>query len=142
MDVVRFVRHAANALTTDVVDIYVNDIQLAKLIEPVEKQFADTEALAGRYTGLPRFQFRSSLSYHFLGFAGSDPYEPRHKTVLLVCYCGEPGCGRLMACVDVVSDTVTWSDFEQPDRQDRRYGDLRFTFDRGQYYAALGAIER
>ncbi|WP_241826922.1 hypothetical protein [Streptomyces graminilatus] len=76
---------------------------------------------------------------HFLG----DP-SPRFTdscagaTPLLGCVCGDWACWPLLALVTATSETVTWSSFRQPHRE--QWGELDmgpYVFDRTAYEAAL-----
>lgn len=59
---------------------------------------------------------------------------------------GDVGCWPLMACIEMTSDSVTWSDFEQPHRRERwSYKAAKpLVFDRAQYAnaVAVAAAER
>jgi len=97
-------------------------------------------AIAGSYSGYATTQLTGSISSHFLGSDDSHlDCGPVHKTALLDCECGCPGCWTLMARVVTTPETVTWTEFEQVHR-DWDYGGLVLTFDRRQYERALAAI--
>lgn len=55
---------------------------------------------------------------------------------LLICDCGDAGCGALVMRLDVQDEVVVWSGFRRPQREwALDLGPLRF--DRGAYIAAL-----
>ncbi|HKH23013.1 MAG TPA: hypothetical protein VKA88_05280 [Solirubrobacterales bacterium] len=122
--------------------IEVNGTELPELVREVELPAAreeGDEALAGGYVGLVPGYVRVDLASQFLGGGGARLYEDAdERTQLLGCGCGEVGCSPLLARITVTDDTVTWQDFEQPQREDWDYSDLGpFTFDRAQYERAL-----
>ncbi|EYR63380.1 hypothetical protein N866_01090 [Actinotalea ferrariae CF5-4] len=98
---------------------------------------------AGGYAGLvlEHFDFGDLAAY----LVGRDPRQwPRPGRLwLLACDCGEVGCWPLEASVTADADDVTWSDFRQPHRPERRYdGFGPFTFSRGEYAAAVAEALR
>jgi hypothetical protein len=144
MDEVHFARRATDE-NGEVVEIEVNGRPLAEVVGEVERPFAEAEghpSIAGSYLGLVRWQLAGTPSEHFMGTPDSHLHcGPKHKTVLLGCVCGEPGCWPLMARIEVEPTTVAWGDFEQPHRADRwSHGELRFEFERRSYESALAAL--
>ena len=141
MDSVTFRRRHLAEYPGEVIGIAVNGTDLVRIIGEIEGPFASVEGepqIAGSYMGLGLEQLDHGPRKHFLGsFSGPD-----EKTVLLHCECGEPECWPLMARIETTDDTVTWSDFEQPHRDEWRYDELRFVFNRDQYEAALAEIRR
>jgi len=124
------------------IKIEVNGTELPDLVREAELPAARAEGdeeLAGGYVGLVPGYVRVDLASQFLGGAGTPLYEgPAEKTQLLGCGCGEVGCSPLMARVTLSEDTVTWDEFEQPQREDWDYSSLGpFKFDRAQYERAL-----
>lgn len=122
--------------------ISVNGTELPELVRHAELPFARAEGnaeLAGTYVGLVPGYIRMDLAGQFLGGSGAWLYsEGDGKTALLSCDCGEVGCSPLLARVTVSDDTVTWDEFEQPERPDWDYSGFGpFTFDRTQYERAL-----
>lgn len=119
--------------------IRVDGVPLREIIEETEARFPDAGDVAGDYAGIVDWQLTSAD--HFLGGPGSDlGCGAPTKTVLLGCSCGETGCWPLMARVEADERLVRWSGFEQPFRPEWDYGALAFTFDRGQYEAALRSV--
>jgi hypothetical protein len=94
------------------------------------------------YGGLIPANFRfGPLSRHFLAADGAFVNE-NGKVPLLGCECGEWGCWPLLASITVTGDEVAWSEFEQPYRQERNYGEFGpFRFERSQYDEALRRLE-
>ena len=120
---------------TQTVRLFVNGRDLIELARDFEAPFASE--LAGAYGLLPAADVLPPAR-HFLGepdrmYAGGD-----HRTMLLGCDCGEPGCWPLEARIAVTADTITWLDFSQPLRPEWSYRNFGpFVFDRGQYEGAL-----
>jgi hypothetical protein len=122
--------------------IEVNGTELPDLVRDVELPAARLEGdqeLAGNYVGLVPGYVSMDLAGQFLGGGGARLYEDDEgKVQLLGCGCGEVGCSPLLARVTVTDDTVTWDEFEQPQRPDWDYQALGpFTFERAQYERAL-----
>jgi hypothetical protein len=117
---------------------YLNGRSLIDLAREVEMPFAEAEGhadIAGSYLGLDGVGWPSR---HFLG---RPEFTMRDGgTVLLGCTCGIWGCWPLIADVEVGDDTVVWSGFEQPYRDDWDHSALgSFRFDRYGYETALRA---
>jgi hypothetical protein len=125
--------------------IEVNGRPLAELVGEVERPFAEREGspdIAGNYAGLAS-RLLDSVDDHYHGAPGSDLVcGPRDHTVLLGCECGEPGCWPLMARIEVGPETVSYSDFTQPHRDERWSYDAMpvLTFEREQYEEALAGL--
>jgi hypothetical protein len=122
--------------------IEVNGTEFPELVRDVELPAARLEGdaeLAGNYVGLVPGYVRMDLAGQFLGGGGARLYEDdEDKVQLLGCGCGEVGCSPLLARITVSDDTVTWDEFEQPQRPDWDYQALGpFTFERAQYERAL-----
>ena len=118
---------------------------MAEWIRDPELPFARAEGFpgtAGTYAGLDRVELPDDLVAHFLGGDGSHLHSgPQDKTVLLGCECGEVGCWPLMARIETTSESVRWTDFEQPHRRGRwsYEGANPLVFDRTQYEHAIEA---
>jgi hypothetical protein len=102
---------------------------------------ADRESFVRtQHQGLPLDELADPVR-HFLGeptpqFAGASA----HATPVLGCSCGIWACWPLVAVITVAPDTVTWSGFRQPHREE--WGDLPmgpYVFDRSSYEAALAS---
>jgi hypothetical protein len=122
--------------------IEVNGTELPDLVRDAELPAARLEGdaeLAGNYVGLVPGYVSMDLAGQFLGGGGARLYEDDEgKVQLLGCGCGEVGCSPLLARITVTDDTVTWDEFEQPQRPDWDYQALGpFTFERTQYERAL-----
>ncbi|HWI51287.1 MAG TPA: hypothetical protein VNT01_04020 [Symbiobacteriaceae bacterium] len=118
----------------DFVNVIVNGRNMVDIIKEVELPFAGD--LAGDYHQLTPAYFLQELK------RGSPVW-------ILGCPCGEPGCWPLQVSVGVTDSTVVWSRFEQPYRSSREpgneywdYGNLGFTFDRGEYEAEVRKLEQ
>jgi hypothetical protein len=127
------------------IKIQVNGADLPELVKEAELPSARAEGqeeLAGTYVGLVPGYIRMDLAGQFLGGSGAWLYPGAEgKTALLSCDCGEIGCSPLLARVTVGEDTVTWDEFEQPERPDWEYDDFGpFTFARSEYEQALLAM--
>lgn len=127
--------------TWESVVFHVNGRDLVELAREVEAPFAQREGhpdIAGGYMGIsPAEALHPSL--HLLG--EPDPalsYAAARLTLLVCDGCGEAGCWPLNVRIEIGSDVVRWTGFEQPHRPDWDLGALGpFTFDRRQYEAAL-----
>jgi hypothetical protein len=116
-----------------------------------ERPYAEREGapeIAGEYTGLRADRSTCPPAHHFLGNPSWDIYRYGEKIQVLVCECGEPGCGPLVCRIEVGDDRVVWSDFEQPHRsapKSKRVWNYEgfgpFVFERAQYEAALEALK-
>ena len=127
------------------VKIDVNGTSLPELVREIELPYTRAEGqeeLAGTYVGLVPGYIRMDLAGQFLGGSGAWLYpHGEGKTALLSCDCGEVGCSPLLARITLDDDTVTWDEFEQPERPEWDYAALGpFTFNRRQYEAALFAV--
>lgn len=98
--------------------------------------------MAGGYIGL-ELRYVAAPSRHLLG-EPVGPYGYTEKVTLLQCVCGEAGCWSLLARITLTTETLTWSDFEQPHRgPDSGAGHWRYdamrplVFARSQYEAEL-----
>jgi hypothetical protein len=127
-----------------VVDPIVDGRSLLERVREVELPLAVAEgrpSLAGDYAPIPLLDVLRDLA----AWTGTGPsWFTREKAMLLQCTCGEAGCWPLLARVEVGSDVVRWSDFEQPHRREERPwrhdGLGPFTFDRGAYDRAIGRL--
>jgi hypothetical protein len=73
---------------------------------------------AGGYAGIAGSQCRfGDLAAHYLGTSPTA----QGRVMLLGCDCGEVACWPLVARVAVDDDSVTWSEFGQPYREDWDY---------------------
>ncbi|MEZ4437156.1 MAG: hypothetical protein R3F65_32580 [bacterium] len=93
---------------------------------------------AARYGHPTVAMLRGGLAAALLGRGASDPGVELEagEVVLLVCDCGEAGCGAVVTRVDLLDGVVVWSGFRQPQRGwALDVGPLRF--DRAAYAAAL-----
>ena len=128
----------------ELVEILVNEVSLKDIAREVETRFAEQEGkpcLAGSYIGLPP-EVVFLPSRHLL-----DEPDPRetfaNKPALLGCVGGYVGCWPLVARISMDEDTVTWSDFENPQRGPHSWFEWKhddigpFTFDRKQYESEL-----
>lgn len=115
--------------------------ELTDRIHAFEKE-AGFETRDVSYGGLIPSNFRfGPMSRHFLAMDGAFVNKDR-KVPLLGCDCGEWGCWPLLVLITVDGDRVTWSQFEQPYRQERDYSAFGpFEFERRQYEEALAALE-
>ncbi|MET9490374.1 hypothetical protein [Nocardia sp. NPDC006630] len=93
----------------------------------------------GWYAGLAlRFgRFERPMAH----FHGSAPHTEEHKTPVLVCTCGELGCGGLLTRISLTGNLVVWDRFSLPYPTDRDYSAFDpFLFDRGHYDKAVRAL--
>lgn len=118
-----------------ILDPTINGQSLIEMVRQVELPFMPRRPdLAGDYSGIPA---RLALlpSRHLLG--GSP-----EKSIILVCTCGEPGCGALFANIEVTEGEVVWSKFSgirrpAPGRSGWHDALGPFRFDKQQYLEAL-----
>lgn len=89
---------------------------------------------SGAYSGLiPRYFKFGNLRRYFLGHEDQQWPSPDHLW-LLGCHCDEVGCWPLEARVIALHDTVTWTEFRQPNKPQWDYtGFGPFVFERTQY---------
>jgi hypothetical protein len=93
---------------------------------------------SGGYAGLVPAHFNfGDLALYYLG-AKQQPWPKAGRAWLLGCDCGEVGCWPLEAAISRVDGAVVWSDFMQPHRPERDYGEFGpFEFEHQQYQAAV-----
>jgi hypothetical protein len=107
----------------DLVDV-VREIELPQATADGQPQ------IAGTYRGLAAWQWEG-----FPDVSGDG------HAALLGCECGEVGCWPLEARISRQGDTVVWSDFRQPYRENWDFSALGpFVFPAARYDAALAAI--
>jgi hypothetical protein len=105
-------------------------IELAREAEAASAEADDQPELAGGYRGLRPAWWRKLPEQDGDG-----------RAVVLGCECGQPGCWPLRTRITIASDSVTWSDFQQPHRRHWRHDALGpFIFSRDAYEAAVSAI--
>ncbi len=147
MDTIRFAVEYSPEYKLYSVAIYINSRNLLEFVREVELPFAAQEGhpeMAGGYVGLPPENVLFP-SEHFLGQPIRWQQDTQTgKIAVMQCSCGTSGCWPLMARVEVETDVVTWSDFEQPHRMPNwgprhwQYdGCGPFHFERKQYEQAL-----
>ena len=127
------------------VNIRVDDKPLAELMKAYELPMATKEGhpkLAGAYDAIKTGS--SSLEQYYLGKTKADWGIDQNKTLLLGCACGVAGCWPLLCKICVSDDTVTWSEFEQPHRdEDWDYSSFDgFVFEKQQYMDAIAAMKK
>lgn len=125
------------------VNIQVDGEPLAKWMKTYELPMATSEGhpgLAGACDAIKNGS--SSLEQYYLGKTKANWGTGQDKTLLLGCVCGVAGCWPLLCKITVEGDTVTWSEFEQPHRdEDWDYsGFAGFVFQKQQYLDAIAAI--
>jgi hypothetical protein len=147
MDTIRFHIEYSPKYKLHSVAIYINSRNLLDYVREVELPFATQEGhpeMAGGYVGLSPAEVLFP-SEHFLGqpLRGQEDTETG-KIAVMQCCCGISGCWSLMARVEVGTEIVTWSDFEQPHRMPDwgpchwKYDGLGpFMFERKQYEQAF-----
>ncbi|WP_197492969.1 hypothetical protein [Woeseia oceani] len=125
------------------VNILIDDKPLAEILRAYELPMATKEghpALAGDYHAI---EVMASLEDYYLGKAEADWGDEENKTQLLGCSCGIAGCWPLLCKINVQGDTVVWSEFEQPHRDEdwdySAFGVLEF--DKQQYLEAVQAMQ-
>lgn len=117
------------------VRLFVNGRDLVALVADFERPFAGD--LAGAYGLLPAADVLPPAR-HFLGEPDRLYVAEGGRTMLLACECAEPGCWPLAARIVATTDSVTWTDFQQPHRSEWSYAGFGpFVFERAQYEAAL-----
>ncbi len=126
------------------VNIHVDGKPLADVMQAYELPMATKEGhpgLAGAYYAITTAS--SSLGQYYLGKDNADRGLDQNKTALLVCICGIEGCWSLLCKIRVLGNTVTWTDFEQPHRDEEwDYSNFEgFVFDRQQYLDAIEAMK-
>jgi hypothetical protein len=107
--------------------VVIDGVDLVERVRAVERPFAQAEGhsdLAGGYDGL------GPAYWHDL----PERYDRDDRVAVLGCVCGEAGCWPLRVRIRTESETVTWSDFEQPHRPGWSYAALGpFVFARDGY---------
>jgi hypothetical protein len=124
------------------IQVLIDGTSLIDLAHRVEEPFAKREGhpkLAGAYAWLPRKSAAAAL--------GLRAQSPDEKVAVLECACGVPGCWPLLAKISGDENTVVWSEFEQPHRNEEavaghwKYEALGpFSFDRELYEEGLRTI--
>ncbi|MFJ7154135.1 hypothetical protein ACIQUQ_04280 [Streptomyces sp. NPDC101118] len=140
--------------TLEVWGIRVDGVDLRELVARATGPFWEPELLEGEPERNPEERARFVLGQHrglaqedvprpFEHFTGRPSEEFREigggRSVLLGCPCGVWECWPLCAHIEVAADTVTWSGFLQPYRQEE-WGELPlgpYVFDRARYEASL-----
>jgi hypothetical protein len=119
----------------------VDGVSFAELAKKHEEQKGYDPA--GGYGGLSTDYWNfGGFKNYFLGNGRSPVSQNGNPIAVLVCECGETGCWPLKTTVSLTADTVTWSEFSQPHRDERDYSAFGpFQFDRVQYEAALNRLE-
>jgi len=131
----------------EVVDIYINGINLIDLLRSVEGIYAQQEgqsSLAGAYEGLPPL-LTLPPNRHFWGEAQHRDYQYGAQRVSLLeyRYSGVPGDWTFVADIEVGANAVVWRGFEQVKRPDWSYAALgNFEFDLNAYRDALHQASR
>ncbi len=126
------------------VNILVDDKPLADWMKAYELPMALEEGhprIAGAYDAISTGT--SVLEPYYLGREQADWGENRNKTLLLGCTCGVAACWPLLCKISVRDDTVAWSEFEQPHRDEEwHYSNFAgFVFDRRQYLDAIETMK-
>jgi len=126
------------------VNILVDGKPLADFMQVYESPMATKEGhpgLAGAYHAITTAS--SSLEQYYLGRINADRGLDQSKTALLVCICGIEGCWSLLCKISVLGNTVTWTEFEQPHRDEEwDYSDFDgFVFDKQQYLDEIEAMK-
>ncbi|WP_327141538.1 hypothetical protein [Nocardia sp. NBC_01327] len=117
----------------------IDTIPLTDLIDTFEIS-AGMRPAGGWYAGLAlrSGRFERPMAY----FHGSAPPTTEHKTPVLVCTCGELGCGGLLTRITLTGNLVVWDRFGLPYRTDRDYSAFGpFLFDRDRYDKAVRALD-
>ncbi|MEV6400216.1 hypothetical protein AB0M39_36450 [Streptomyces sp. NPDC051907] len=112
--------------------------------EHEEETWAETERfLVGQHAGLVVCGVEDP-GRHFLGEPAPEFADPATGgTAVLGCSCGLWGCWPLMTVIAATPETVVWSSFRQPFREE--WGELPmgpYVFARPAYEAALAAPVR
>jgi hypothetical protein len=129
-----------DVLSSHVVRICVDGLDLAYLAGVVEAGLAGAENLSGDYGGLTLDEMAGPSRRLWGEDAGYG--KEGTKSALLGCGgCGIEGCWPLIADILVSEQTVTWSNFEQPHCPHWNLSALGpFIFDRTQYAASISAL--
>ncbi len=114
MDTIKFVieqyTHEEFGFTLPVINIFINDRDLIDLISEVEHKLftADGEkVIRSNYIGyeVDHFErFRNEI-------LGKKSYR---RSILLTCTCTFAECNCILADIDIVAQTVIWSDLKSP----------------------------
>lgn len=139
MDRIEFIKVGPGA--GDEVRVLINSEDLIAMLAKHEAPFAEAEKnpkLAGSYIGLSPFTALPP-STRYLGYSYPCMYDGPDMTEILCCTCREEGCWSLYCKIELTDSLVTWSGFEQPQREGEWSYDTfgPFTFDRAQYETAL-----
>lgn len=124
----------------------INGRPLVDIIRDIELPYAiaqGTPSKAGGYMGHHPDYIRR-IRYELLGLVTPTDYDG--KVPILGCVCGFVDCWPLLARITTTEQQVTWSEFEQPYRSERkppvwRYDELGpFVFNRIQYEAEVAKV--
>jgi hypothetical protein len=127
-------RLARNEHGDDMVDVLIDDHRLVDLVRAVELPQARADGqpeLAGSYSGL-----------HPSEWAGLPEQWEDGKAAVLGCICGVTACWPLRVRITRTAATVTWRDFEQPNRNWSLAGLGPFRFDAAEYDQAAAEVLR
>ncbi|MEU1432233.1 hypothetical protein ABZ412_34725 [Nocardia sp. NPDC005746] len=117
---------------------YIDTIALTDLIDTFEIS-AGMQPAGGWNIGLALRSLRSESG--MARFHGSSALTADHRTPVLVCRCGELGCGGLLTRITPTGNLVVWNCFGPPYNTDRDYRTFGpFLFNRDQYDKAIRAL--
>ncbi|OXM82455.1 hypothetical protein [Paenibacillus rigui] len=120
MDMIHFTVEYSENQKAQILGIYINGKDLVELIRNYEIQFEPS--IAGGYEGL-NIKFLKNIKEHFTGKLNeNDIFKYEGKTLALGCNCGEPGCWPLLIKITEEDEVITWSEFEQPYRNEESAG--------------------
>ena len=128
--------------TRDRLIITIDGADLISVAETAEQGSATQDGqpgLAGAYTGLPKRLYR--VEDHLLGRPNRTHGPDGATPVLVCCGCLEAACWPLVVHISVLPDSVRWSDFSQPHRDEWDHSTMGpFEFSRTQYEEAIRSV--
>lgn len=112
---------------------FINGQSLIDIIKEIELQYEPD--IAGSYDG-----YRPDL---LLNELNKGLHQDTYKTKILECECGVDGCWSLLMKVSKTENTIVWSNFNQPLRDNWDYSSLpSFEFNKDEYDIAIGQLNK
>jgi rhodanese-related sulfurtransferase len=127
------------------ISIAINGRGLRDVIDQVEasqRSLPGWDGRGSRYDHLPLGELRASVRDHFLGEPGHKHGVTEGKSMLLICTCGEYGCGAIAVRIQVEARSVVWRDMECVNRRWSYAALSDARFDRRHYEHAISRLER
>jgi hypothetical protein len=117
----------------------INGLGLIGLAHEYERKHSSSGKTVGTYGPMPHWWFCDKQTL----IKPRSGTGLKFRTAVLMCECGEDGCGDLSATVTIARTHVIWSHFgsRYGSKHDCSYEEMgRFTFDRTQYFDAINRM--